>query len=205
MIFIVWVFSLWAQSYSGVDINKITELKSSIFQTYETGWMGITKDGIIRVYVADSEEEVQLWMEAMKERLYKYQFPSIEELGDEGYGNPQNILLVREGNIGLLAQGKNSEQWITLLQSLLISEIIPTPAPQLLTLDEQIYQLTIPEGFHFSFIGGTPSYTATGLSFVALPEKIILWSPYAQSSLWIPDQDNTSLTPMEKSLGVQPK
>jgi hypothetical protein len=198
---------LWAHAgiNDGVDLTKIEGLRSSVFQSHETGWMGTTADGLLRVYIGTSPEEATIWMDLMKKRLYKYVFPIIEDRGDEAYGDLSSIMMLRHGNIVLLSQGKNVFFWMTTLEGLItIPHSNLSQPPTVQPYQEGLFDIIPPEGLHLSFIGGHPTYDEAGLHFKTLPNRITLWDDFGRSDLWS-NQDSKSFTPTEKSLGIQPK
>ena len=204
---ILWLsLILSAQTYSGVDLQKIENINASVYQSFETGWMGTTTDGVIRVYVGTSEQDVQEWVELLQKWMYKYSFSPIDNLGDEAFGDQKTLIVVRHGNVGLLAQGKNVSAWITVLQSNLLPERFRfplPPKPQNLPTGEM--QLLVPENQSYSFIGGEPLYANGGVTFRVLPEQVVVWDEYGLGTAWALAQDNRSYIPTEKSLGIQPK
>ena len=207
---IVFLFTtlLWATEYVGVNIYKVEGLKSSRFQTFETGWVGATADGLLRVYVGTSEQDAIRWINAMKRQLYTYQFPVIEQYADEAYGDQINIMMVRYGNIGLLTQGSNVGQWMIALEAEILDNSTPIPSvprPIVQQNQEGEFQVTTRSGSQFNFVGGEPVYSPKGLAFRTLPRHLTVWDEYARGTAWVLNQDKTSFTPREKSRGHQPK
>ena len=208
MISLLLLSTVQAAKYECVQTTQLQELKSSRFQTHETGWVGATGDGLLRVYVGKSEIEAQQWVVSMKQQLYTHNFTTVENRGDEAYGDLENILLVRYSNVGLIAQGTNVVPWMYNLETLLIGpqeEWKSTCVPTVSNTPDGLYQITTKPDCTFNFIGGEPVYTENGLFFTKLPEQITMWDRCTRSTIWQPNYNKTSFTPRAKSLGSQPK
>ena len=208
MISIFLLSTVSAANYECVETTQLKDVKTGTFQTHETGWVGATADGLLRVYVGSSEKDAQSWVVSMKKQLYTHNFTKIENRGDEAYGDLENILLVRYSNVGFITQGKNVVPWMYNLETLLImpqkewqSRCVPTVA----TTPDGLFQITYMPQCSLNFIGGEPLYTENGLFFTTLPEQVTMWDQCTRSTIWQPNYNNTSFTPRAKSLGVQPK
>jgi hypothetical protein len=208
MIAFLFIGASQAKVYQCVKLEQLEGLKSSRFQSYETGWVGATNDGLLRIYVGNSEEEAQQWVVSMKQQLYNYNFTVILDRGDEAYGDQQNIIMVRYGNVGLLSQGKNVIPWMFTLEKLLIG----TPSfwensckPEVTSNVKETYQIVLSDDCYFNYTGGEPIYTEHDLSFSKLPDQITIWDKCTRPTIWAPSYDSKSFTPREKSLGSHPK
>ena len=163
-----------------IDTSDLEGLKRSGFESHETGWFALSAEWAQRIYVGETELEVEQWFHRMQTQYYKQKLEKVEGEWDEGLGNDA-FLMVRVNQMGLLCQGDNAALCMSHLQSRIVN-IDPKPGcstPEA-TLTEQ-NAWVINSTCQYNFQGGQPMYHADAVLFETLPNAIVVYNQYAHS------------------------
>ncbi len=167
-----------------IDTTQFTReagYKRANFESHATGWMGLDKQWIQRIYVGKTESDVQVWFERMQAQYYKHKLEVREGDWTEGLGNDE-LLMVRIEELGLLCHGSNPEQCIANLMNLQIDRDSACPPPEGTPMLQQVWLLPYQLGnCNVLFTGGSPSYQENGVLFTQLPDSIVVYNQFAES------------------------
>lgn len=164
-----------------INTADLTDYKRHAFESHATGWMGLDKKWVRRIYVGNTPEETQAWMIRMQAQYYKHKCEVIEGPWSEGLGT-ETLLMVRVDTLGLLCQGTAPDVCIEELQTLIVDDTSNCPLPTLINQFEQSWLLPYNFGqCDVQFQGGTPTYITEGILFLEPPTSIVLYNDYAQS------------------------
>ena len=169
--------------HTGIPTTGVEGLGPPLFQTEQTGWSAQVEDGIVRVYVGRDLEATQDWMARMQSRLIRFDPQPYMEMADEAYGDGETLLLLRDGNVGIVVHTKaNALHWATLVQSAIVDEPEPWPEPCHLEQDELgWWRLVADTPAQLSYIGGI-RHPDGGLVFVVPPTSAIVWDHWGRST-----------------------
>jgi hypothetical protein len=194
--------ALAGTEYAGVPVEGVEGFGRPLFQSTLTGWHTQVEDGIIRVYVAPSEEAAAAWIVKMRARLAKlnpqpFEAPAAtvmdteEETEDplpplrfeEAYGEPSGLLLFRDGNLGIVVHTKEDAMlWAQRTQAAAVIGPSPWPAGPTLSQDELgWWRLEAPGAVHIAYVGGERVPDA-GLRFDVPPRAGIAWGPLGRAT-----------------------
>jgi hypothetical protein len=180
-LFCLWMTSQTVAARPVINTANLTDHKRHAFESHETGWMGLDKKWVRRIYVGNTPEETQAWMMRMQDQYYKHTCESIEGQWSEGIGT-ETLLMVRVDTLGLLCQGTTPDICIKELQALVVDTTSSCPPPTLINQFEQSWFLPNQSGqCGVRFQGGSPTYTEKGVLFSTPPDSIVVYNLYAHS------------------------
>ena len=170
-----------ALAHPVINTADLTDYKRHAFESHDTGWMGLDKKWVRRIYVGNTPEEIQAWMIRMQAQYYKHKCDVIEGPWSDGMGT-ETLLMVRVDTIGLLCQGTTPDVCIQELQALIVDATSTCPPPRLINQFEQSWLLPYNSGqCGVQFQGGTPTYMDEGVVFSVPPTSIVVFNDYAHS------------------------
>ncbi len=176
-----------------IDTSQFTRengYKRADFESHATGWMGLDKQWVQRIYVGQTASDVQVWFERMQSQYYKHKLEVLEGDWDEGLGN-EDLMMIRVNTLGLLCHGSNPEQCIAKLMSLRVDTASACPRPEGTSMLEQEWLLPYDVGpCKIRFSGGVPQYTEQGILFSKLPDSIVVHNQFAESWKYIREAEN---------------
>lgn len=177
----VWMTVQITNAAPVINTANLTDYKRHAFESHATGWMGLDKNWVRRIYVGNTPEETQAWMNRMQAQYYKHKCDVIEGSWSEGLGT-DSLLMVRVDTLGLLCQGTSPDICIQELQTLIVDGTSNCPPPTLINQFEQSWLLPYNSGqCGVQFQGGTPTYTDEGVLFSEPPTSIVVYNDFAQS------------------------
>ena len=164
-----------------IDTQDFEQYKRSHFESHETGWFGLNAEWAQRIYIGESEDDTAEWFSRMQTQYYKQKMEPIEGDWDEGWGNP-DFMMVRIQTLGLLCQGTQASLCIEHLRSRIVEindSICPAPTVK---SDGYLWIIQVSDtACSFSFQGGQPVYDRETLQFSELPTTITIYNRYAMS------------------------
>ena len=178
----------WAEPlHTGIPVEGIEGLSSPIFQTSTTGWWAQIPRGTVQVYVGESDEEASLWVEKMKEKMFKYQ-PKVNEAfmtlttATEAFGDGLGLIIARDQNIGFMVRHDGqAQEWARTLHASIVDIDVPRFEPATLKKDGNEWIVEHPEGvIHLSFQGGQTTHSPS-LRFSEPPKYLVIWDRWGRA------------------------
>ena len=169
-------------TYKGVPVDKLPELgfATPSFETATEGWTAQFPKGLARLYVAPSTAALDAWMADKQAFLAKRQPAPYPGLGVAAWGDGSGLLLVRQGNVGLLIETTAGAQgWAeVLLGALVPSDGAWAAKPSLRAMPSGQWVVSAPGERGLAYRGGVVDQgVAPGspLTFTQPPERLIAW------------------------------
>jgi hypothetical protein len=182
--------ALAAGLHTGVVLEGHEGFEAPRHQSAREGVSLDFKGGIARIYVGPSELAAQEWF-AEKGAFVARQKPSpLDGFGDEALHAGDAMVLVRDGNVGLLVQVKAGARAAaeTLLQAVDDSGA-PPPPPGRLVPEGDALRLDAPDAAHVAWTGGRLLPQGPGLRFGAPPALVVTWGPLGRATTQAYDAD----------------
>ena len=176
----------------GVPVVGVEGLGPAMFQTASTGWHTYVEDGVVRIYVNPTEAGAHDWLAEMVVRMGKFNPEPIPDLMDEAFGDGESLLIVRDGNVGILVHtNKNAMQWAELVQAAILDGVQPWPLPPMLTQTPSgNWVPTAVDAVHTTYVGGS-LVEGEGLVFWRPPRKLVVWDEWGRASQMAFGEDGT--------------
>lgn len=176
--------ALAAGLHSGVVLDGHEGFAPPRHQSVREGVSLDFKGGIARIYVGPTELATQEWY-AEKSAFVARQKPvPLDDVGDEALHTGDAMVLVRDGNVGLLVQVKAGARAAadTLLQAIDDSGT-PPPAPARLVPEGALLRVEAAEASHIAWTGGRLSPQGPGLRFGTPPDRVVTWGPLGRATV----------------------
>ncbi len=188
--------ALGAGTWRGVELASLAELgfKAPSYETADEGWTAQFPKGLARLYVAPSAEALEVWLADKQEFLARRQPQPYPAIGDEAWGDGNGLLLVREGNVGLLIETTaGAHGWAEVLLGALQPGDGSWPAsPALRAMPSGVWVAQTPGSVHVSYMGGSLDPSAapgSPLTFERPPRRLVAWDAMGRSSVaWFDEQ-----------------
>jgi hypothetical protein len=148
------------------------------------------KGGIARIYVGPTERAAQEWYLEKADFVARQKPAPLDGLGDEALHSGDGMVLVRDGNIGILVQVKAGARAATdRLLAAIDDGPSPWPAPARLVPDGPALRVDAADATHVSYVGGRLSPQGPGLRFSQPPSQVITWGPLGRATVQAFDAD----------------
>jgi hypothetical protein len=175
--------ALAAGSHTGIPTTGVEGLAAPMYQTSQTGWTALVEDGLIRVFVGQDDSSATTWVETLTGQLAKLDPQPYPDLADMALGDGETLLLIRDGNIGILVHTKaNALHWAEQMLGAISDEPVPWPAPPTLLRDELgWWRLQAPGAVHIAYVGGE-RLDEGGLVFSSPPRAAVAWDGWGRAA-----------------------
>lgn len=183
--------------HAGVPIASVQALHTEegqepeppAFGSSSTGWSLIVPEGIVFVYVAQSDEEMDAWLALQLERQ-RVPPVAVEQpvTGvDAAWRRGTDFALLRDGNVGIMVQGTaEATEEAALVRGLIQDQGPPWPAPPRLVPDaDGAWSVLAPDALHLAWQGGHRA-PGSGPRFTAPPDKLVAWDELGRAAVWRP-------------------
>lgn len=195
----IWWFISFALATPVIDTKPFATDKRAQFESHATGWMGLNKQWVRRIYVGTSVEQTKIWMSRMQSQYYRQKVNVVEGAWDEGLGN-EEFLMVRIGTLGLICQGSDAHTCIVDLQSKIIETDHTCPTPLLTKQSNLTWFIPyVIDDCQIRFQGGEPTYQKLGIAFTTLPSRLVVYDQFAQSWEYTQTDDGRFIQSIDKA------
>lgn len=176
--------ALAAGLHTGVVLEGHEGFEAPRHQSAREGLSLDFKGGIARVYVGPSELAAQEWYAEKVEFVARQRPVALGGLGDEALHDGDAMVLVRDGNIGLLVQVKAGARAAAekLIQAVDDSGT-PPPQPGRLVGEGDTLRLDARGAVHVAWTGGRLLPTGPGLRFGSPPTRVVTWGPLGRATV----------------------
>ncbi len=166
--------------HAGIPLDAVPGLATVQFQDSAEGWTAQVPGGLVRVYVAPDEALARAWVERMKavgrvKGPYAGPLPAPEV--DEAWGDGDDTLVVRDGNLGVMVQARTGAAgWVAKLLAAAEREPRPWPAPpRLVPRGDGTWTVEAPAGAAQLAWEGGRRLPGPALVFSEPPRALVAW------------------------------
>lgn len=172
-----------AGMHLGVPFDAIEGLDPPEFQTSESGWTAAFSDGLLRVYIAQSEEAAAEWILRALELVARDRPSPLAGVGDEAHGDGVGLAIVRDGNVAMMVRAPRGARDIALqiLGSMEEGEEAWPAAPALFQVEDGTWQVLAPGAVHMAYEGGQLDLARPGLQFTRPPRAVVAWDSHGRA------------------------
>jgi hypothetical protein len=182
----LWISAALAGTvHSGVPIEGYEGFEPPRFQSSRAGFTMDFPGGIARVYVGQTEAAAQEWYGETLVAIARQKPHAIDDLGDEAAAGKDEVVLVRDGNIGILVQVKaGARSKVELLMAAIVDDGSPWPTGPGLSQEGERWVLTGgPDIRSLAWRGGRLDPVGTGPMFTRPPHQGIAWDALGRAAV----------------------
>ncbi len=189
--------------HAGIPIADVQALhpregkppRDPAFGTAETGWSIIVPGGIVFVYVARSDADLDAWTALQLSRQRQPPLPVEHPVAgvDAAWRRGTDFAMLRDGNIGIMVQGTDEAgEEAAVVRSLIVDVGPPWPAPpSLVAQPDGTWLVDAPDALQVDWQGGR-RVPGGGLRVTEPPARLVAWDALGRAVTWWRDGPPTA-------------
>ena len=170
--------------HAGVPVQGVPDLGAPSFLTPDLGWTAPVNDGgFVRVFVGQDAEEAARWIQHAQMAI-TVALPPVDDFGDEAYGDPAGLLLIRDRNVAIQVRADDNAAAVAQQMLAAIPEApLPWPQPPLLVEQDGAWEVSAPGAVHVQFSQGGRTTPGASLRFTERPGEVVTWDAYGRPAV----------------------
>jgi hypothetical protein len=182
----LWVgAALAAGIHTGIPVHGVAGLGDPEFLTPKTGWTASIEGGFVRIYVGATEADAAAWTERTRAGI-QVELPSIPGYADAAWGDPQTLIVFRDGNVAAMVRAKAGARDVADRLRAAIVDGGPAPRKPTLVQAGERWEAHAPDAVDVTFSGGRPAAGAPNV-WIEPPTELVAWDAYGRATVWTLD------------------